>query len=242
MAGEIMTASLDNNNDLVHTGTPLVSSNGCVVSLYENVITNEDADALLEDLSRSLPWNVEEDNFGPQSRATCYFGDPECVFSYVGLRLEPRAWTESLKRLKTLVVKACKELGNDSLLTACLANEYKDGEGYIPWHYDEVRAHGDSKIVASLSLGGPRRFQLRSRKDQTIVVDLLLPSGSVLFMNGKTQEHYEHCLPLSVLTDDANNIKNPRRISLTFRSIVPGYETKRELARDVCCTSNGSPY
>jgi alkylated DNA repair dioxygenase AlkB len=74
-------------------------------------------------------------------------------------------------------------------------NLYPFGEGHIPWHNDEVCAHGRDKIVASLSLGGPRRFQLRRRRDvdgghnieQELVFDQLLPSGSVLLMKGNTQ-------------------------------------------------------
>ena len=37
---------------------------------------------------------------------------------------------------------------------ASLLNHYPASHGYIPWHWDEVRAHGDARIVASVSLGG----------------------------------------------------------------------------------------
>ena len=53
--------------------------------------------------------------------------------------------------------------------------------GSIPWHYgevwlyllwlyygytyyDEVRAHGEARLVATLSFGAPRRFGLRRRR------------------------------------------------------------------------------
>ena len=72
---------------------------------------------------------------------------------------------------------------------------------------------------------------------------MLQPSGSLLLMIGNVQEHYEHCLPLM---DDKEDV-NPQRISLTFRSIVPGYETfmkqqqsnNNNVASDLCC--DGSP-
>jgi alkylated DNA repair dioxygenase AlkB len=227
--------------------TPLVKDDdgrgGSIVSLYEHVISEADAAALLTELSDSLPWKVEHDQFGPQSRATCYFGDPDCVFTYVGLQLDPKPWPESLWKLKAIVAKACSgcDDGDDSTrptFTACLVNHYPKGEGaFIPWHYDEVRAHyGPENIVACLSLGGPRRFQLRLRTTGVVIEDRLLPSGSVLLMQGTTQEHYEHCLPLMNTSTGTND--DPHRISLTFRSIVPGYEQGcKEIALDQCCAT-----
>lgn len=220
------SSSTNNKTPAVHT--PLVNdSNGCIVSLYEHVLSQHDAESWLQELAETLPWKVEQDNFGPQSRPTCYFGDTNCVFSYVGLVLEPKPWPPSLDRLRSLVTQTC---GGARLLTACLVNHYPQGRGHIPWHYDEVRAHGTQNLVASLSLGGPRRFQLRKRDTNQVVYDQLLSSGSVLWMQGKTQEYYEHCLPLD------ENESNPHRISITFRSIVPGYEQGREIAADQCCT------
>jgi alkylated DNA repair dioxygenase AlkB len=208
---------------------PFVVSDGCLVALYKNVVDSTDAQALLTDLAKDLPWHIKTDKFGPQSRPTCYFGDPDCVFSYVALQLEPNPWPDSLQRLREKVAKAC-HLDDPNLLTACLANHYPVEQGHIPWHYDEVRAHGPCKTVASLSLGGPRRFQLRKRQGSggVVVADLLLPSGSVLLMQGQTQDLYEHCLPLE--TSNA-----PHRISLTFRSIVPGFEQGKGIATDKCC-------
>jgi alkylated DNA repair dioxygenase AlkB len=224
---------ISSSSTILHKPLVLLSSNGdgSIVSLYENVIPPADAAALLTELSDSLPWKVEHDQFGPQSRATCYVGDPDCVFTYVGLRLDPKPWPESLTKVRAIVAKACG-ISTSTLLSACLVNHYPKGQGaYIPWHYDEVRAHGPDNIVACLSLGGPRRFQLRLRTTRVITDDRLLPSGSVLLMQGTTQEHYEHCLPLSTIDD-------PHRISLTFRSIVPGYEQGcKEIVVDQCCAT-----
>jgi alkylated DNA repair dioxygenase AlkB len=224
-----------------------------LVVLYENLIPSEMANSYLKDLTTTLNWKVEKDNFGRQTRQTCYYGDKGCIFSYVGLQLEPLEWTETLGRLRELVDSvvskkipnaSCVSTNNRYLLTACLANHYPAGEGFIPWHYDEVRAHGALKVVASLSLGGPRRFQLRKRRnyskqqhisaeddDHHLVADILLPPGSVLLMKGNVQENYEHCLPLLKEYDG-------HRISLTFRSIVPGFESGQDIAQDRCCSES----
>mmetsp|Transcript_11387 Transcript_11387/g.23338 ORF Transcript_11387/g.23338 Transcript_11387/m.23338 type:complete len:251 (-) Transcript_11387:265-1017(-) len=222
--------------------TPLIEEEeDKAVLLYENVLSESQANQLLAELPTLLDWKVETDDFGPQARPTYYMGDAsDCVFSYVGLQLQPHDWPPSLRDLSRQVAQACQLLASDpessspprNPLTACLANLYPAGQGHIPWHCDEIRAHGDAALVASLSLGGPRRFQLRRRTDVAVVADLLLPSGSVLLMKGPhIQELYEHCLPLE--KDTA-----PLRVSLTFRSIVPGYEQALgTIAKDSCCSS-----
>jgi alkylated DNA repair dioxygenase AlkB len=216
--------------------TPIAQNEGCFVALYENVLSIEESLSYLAELHSRLPFQKYTDDFGQQSRPTCYFGDnTSCIFTYVGLYLQPLEWPTSLLKLRQRVVDTCQLSRSGSPLTACLVNLYPFGEGHIPWHYDEVRAHGRDKIVASLSLGGPRRFQLRRRDvdgghniEQELVFDQLLPSGSVLLMKGNTQQYYEHYLPLESDTD-------PLRISLTFRSIVPGYEHDKEIATDMRC-------
>jgi alkylated DNA repair dioxygenase AlkB len=228
--------------------TPIVDSDGCFVALHEHVFSSDQAaSAMLHHLHTHIPWKVETDDFGQQSRPTYYVGDDNCVFTYVGLRLEPNQWSNTLLQARVAVEMACHL--PPSTLTACLLNLYPPGQGFIPWHYDEVRAHGTETIIAALSLGGPRRFQLRKRNHQAaaagspeettttavVIFDQLLPPGSLLVMKGsKTQELYEHSLPLET---DMDKDDAPLRISLTFRSIVPGYEQDRDdIATDKCCT------
>mmetsp|Transcript_174 Transcript_174/g.447 ORF Transcript_174/g.447 Transcript_174/m.447 type:complete len:336 (-) Transcript_174:316-1323(-) len=304
----------------------------CCISYLENVLSPADAAAVLTELEQQIPWKVEVDDFGPQSRPTAYFADSEeCVFTYVGLRLEASkvvgssgdgggssvekdraananhniggssskangtagmqecgsCWTPTLLRLRKAVASACGISEAD--MTACLANLYREGTGHIPWHYDEVRAHGEKKIIAALSLGGPRVFEYRRKnasiqgeagdgdgdggigeskggdgqKDDYVPVgpsgsvatqpetdtkdlkvhSIRLQPGSVLLMRGRTQEFFEHRLPLSKdATDEASLSKttlDPLRISLTFRSIVPGFEDEQaEIAKDVCCVDD----
>jgi hypothetical protein len=382
--------TMEDNSPTYYSGTGVG-----LVLLIENVLSVCESEQYLLEYTITLPWVTEHDNFGIQSRETCYFAQrQDCIFSYVGLRLVPTRivdnrvsndnddlggdegyegciendtsthdttnfaqqeqledtinqtmvdgdnnsnddddyWPDTLRKIKCRVEVACKEAvgaiaaggtldwtatsssstspspttglavnaKNDHVLTACLANRYPPGSGYIPWHYDEVRAHGQLCAVASLSLGGPRRFQLRRRKDRSphvptnddnkhdndndskktngshnnnstnnntksskkneeeggVVVDIMLPPGSVLLMTGNIQEHYEHRLPLSSSSSslstpgvktrkdgkDSDNYDigydDPHRISLTFRSIVPGFEDRLDIgvAQDGCCT------
>ena len=67
--------------------------------------------------------------------------------------------------------------------------------------------------IASLSLGGVRRFQLRHRRDVDDRLDLDLPDGSLLVMRGTLQQHYRHAVPKRRAAVEP-------RINLTFRRII----------------------
>ena len=166
------------------------------------------------------------------------------------------------KRKQVPKIMDKKEEGEENTtLSGVLLNQYKAGEGFIPWHSDEVRAHGSLKLIVTVSCGGPRTFLLRRKRADNEAAhkrrriqneseaigstaqwetSLELESGSILVMAGTTQDYYEHALPLSPpLTGDVvekNTAagkkhtktgairRDPARISLTFRTIVPGYE------------------
>eukprot|EP00962_Isochrysis_galbana_P024563 scaffold7548_cov126-Isochrysis_galbana.AAC.7 len=189
-----------------------------------SVLGREQAAALLECMQQ-LPWRREVDEFGPHARRTFYCGDAQCDFHFCGLQLQPQKWPKQLAALRPSVEAACG-LPPGSL-TACLANDYPAGDGFIPWHHDEVRAHGELRAVASLSLGAPRCFRMRRRRGANVqdggsagrsegVAQVELSSGDVFLMTGDCQDHLEHELPL--------RHADGHRISLTFRSIVPGFE------------------
>ena len=73
----------------------LATRAGCTAAYIENALTAAEADAAFRACT-ALPWRVETDAFGPQSRPTYYVGDKDCTFSYVGLRLPPQPWTPEL--------------------------------------------------------------------------------------------------------------------------------------------------
>jgi alkylated DNA repair dioxygenase AlkB len=67
-------------------------------------------------------------------------------------------------------------------------------------------------VIASISLGAERRFQLKHRRTgERLSVDL--PHGSCLIMAGATQHHWLHQLPKTAQPVG-------RRINLTFRAMT----------------------
>jgi alkylated DNA repair dioxygenase AlkB len=82
------------------------------------------------------------------------------------------------------------------------------------WHSDDEPELGAAPVIASLSLGAPRRFVFKSRDGQPRRLALDLPHGSLLVMRGLTQRHYRHALPRTAKPVGP-------RINLTFRRIAP---------------------
>jgi alkylated DNA repair dioxygenase AlkB len=192
-----------------------------LIYLIPSLLPPDHAGQLFDELAAWPEWRTETDDFGVQGRKCTYFGDEGCTFAYVGLVMRPRPWLPSLSTVRKLVDGVVGEAHQCSV-TGCLANNYVDGEGSIVWHCDEVRAHGEAKLVLALSLGGERCMQLRENASGRELA-VRLPAGSALVMGGAAQEHWQHALPL----DEADA---PHRISLTLRSIVPFHEEQLEAA------------
>jgi len=100
-------------------------------------------------------------------------------------------------------------LGNElgCKFTSALINKYITGDDFIPAHSDTTPGI-DLPVIASISFGTPRVFRVKSRKDATIL-DLLLQSGDLLVMSGRSQLDYTH----EILKGETRS----RRYNITFR-------------------------
>ena len=142
----------------------------------------------------------------PIPRLTAWHGAAGYVYS--GIRLTPAAWTPPLLELKALAERLAGERFNSVLL-----NLYRDGRDSVSWHADNEPGLGRDPVIASLSLGAVRRFQLKHRRlDERLALDL--PHGSCLIMAGATQHHWLHQLPKTTRPVGP-------RINLTFRHMRP---------------------
>eukprot|EP00578_Thalassiosira_sp_NH16_P018309 CAMPEP_0181094364 /NCGR_PEP_ID=MMETSP1071-20121207/9954_1 /TAXON_ID=35127 /ORGANISM="Thalassiosira sp., Strain NH16" /LENGTH=780 /DNA_ID=CAMNT_0023176689 /DNA_START=50 /DNA_END=2392 /DNA_ORIENTATION=- len=92
----------------------------------------------------------------------------------------------------------------------CLLNYYQDGTQRIGWHSDREEL-GRTTPIASISLGAPRQFLIRSKTDGVRDrASLVMKHGSVVVMENVCQWKYLHSVPKEA--DVANG-----RINLTFR-------------------------
>lgn len=168
--------------------------------------------SLREHLIQSVPWKQEPIKlFGKevmQPRLTAWYGDPDTAYSYSGIVMEPLPWTKALLEIKTRVENFANAPFNSVLL-----NYYRDGQDSMGWHSDNEPELGRNPVIASLSLGGMRRFHLkhRQRKDlENIRMDLL--DGSLLIMGGELQHHWLHQISKTKKAVAG-------RINLTFREV-----------------------
>jgi alkylated DNA repair dioxygenase AlkB len=83
----------------------------------------------------------------------------------------------------------------------------------MAWHSDDESELGDKPMIASLSLGATRRFDLKHLSRKIPKSSCELSHGSLLVMGKGMQQYWRHQVP-----------KQPGitsgRINLTFRKIV----------------------
>ena len=175
-----------------------------------------EADALLEALRHELVWEQREIVlFGRrilQPRLIAWAGD--LGYRYSGQTLEPRALTPTVERLLWRVRERTGVPFNHVLV-----NRYRDGGDSMGFHADDEPELGEDPVVATLSLGAPRRLVLRPRRrrgGERHTYDL--GRGSLAMMGGTYQRGYYYGVP-----------RQPgllgERMSLTFRKILTAVGT-----------------
>jgi len=173
-------------------------------------LNEKEAWALFDQLKENLPWQQGKLNmYGKKvltPRLECFFSDSNKNYSYSGQALKTHSWTPSLETLKNNL-----NTKFNLNLNACLANFYRDGKDKVGWHADDEANLGKQPIIASLSLGHTRTFQIKHHKTKKSH-NLLLKHGSLLIMKGSFQEDFLHQIP------QENQVLGSR-INLTFRTI-----------------------
>lgn len=142
----------------------------------------------------------------PQPRLTAWYGDRGASYRYSGLALEPLPWTPLLAGIRARTEAAAGRPFNSVLL-----NLYRTGSDSVSWHADDEPELGTDPVIASLSLGAVRRFQLK-RRDGTARHALDLPDRSLLLMGPGVQREWLHAVPKQP------KVEQPR-VNLTFRAI-----------------------
>lgn len=141
-------------------------------------------------------------------RLQCWMGDLGSNYGYSGIRLEPEPWNDLV-----LEIKADVEERSGQAFNSVLLNLYRDGRDSVSWHADDERELGADPVIASVSLGETRRFDLKHKTDKSRErLRLDLPHGSLLIMGKGIQNNWLHQIPKS------NYVSSPR-INLTFRQI-----------------------
>lgn len=170
------------------------------------------ADALMHALLTQVPWEIHRIRmFGrwvDSPRRSCWMGDADAHYRYSGADFLAHPWAPAVLELREQVQQAC-----DGRFNSVLLNRYRDGRDSMGWHSDDEPELGPTPLIASLSLGAPRRFLLRRRDDPAQKFEYLLGHGDLLLMRGQCQRDYQHALPKTARVSG-------ERINLTFRQIA----------------------
>lgn len=182
------------------------------IEYYPDFFSEAEADALFHKLLDEIPWQLDHITlFGKsfeQPRLTALFGNEGKPYSYSNIIMQPHPWNELLTNIKQKVEKA-----TGHTFTSVLLNLYRDGKDSNGWHADNEKELGPNPVIASVSFGEKRTFQLKHNTIKNVKQSIILENGSLLLMKGSTQHYWKHQIPK---TAKAIN----QRINLTFRTIL----------------------
>jgi alkylated DNA repair dioxygenase AlkB len=179
---------------------------------YRNFFSTEEATVLFDILQKEIPW--QQDNikvYGkvyPQPRLTALFGHEGKSYSYSNITMHPHPWTTTLLKIKHKI-----ETIVEANFSTVLLNQYRDGKDSNGWHADNEKELGINPIIASVSFGAERMFQLKHNSIANQKINIPLAHGSLLVMKGTTQHFWKHQIPKTTKPVGP-------RINLTFR-IIP---------------------
>ena len=187
------------------------TGNGMSVLRYWPKFLSEKGNHLMFNrLRRYCKWHQKQVQIGGEwkyeTRLVAWYGP--CDYNYSGLALEKNLnWApELLDLLHRLIAMTRHEFNS------CFLNLYRHGHDMCGWHADVHPQLGRAPPVASVSLGAVRVFEFRKKSGPPNFIRFPLFPGSLLVMEGATQEDWLHCLPRDV------NCKE-ERINLTFRTM-----------------------
>jgi len=164
-----------------------------------------ESDVLLEKFIRDTPWMQttqklwEKEYLTP--RLTCWYGDTDRI-------ADTLPWIPELQAIREKVEPLAGITFNSVLL-----NYYRDGNDSVAWHSDKESIMGSQPVIASVSFGQVRSFDIRKKTDHAEKYSVLLEHGSFLLMKSGLQEHWEHRIAKSTKGMKA-------RINLTFRLVI----------------------
>ena len=180
---------------------------------YPQILDSAEATQMFETLIANIPWQQEHLRIAGKLRAIprlqCWMGDRTSEYGYSGVRLTPCPWHETVKVIHDRVADL-----SGTTFNSVLINYYRNGQDSVAWHADDESELGESPVIASVSLGAERIFELK-QKHQTPAKKYKLPlrHASLLIMGGTMQQHWLHQLP------KVQGLKEAR-INLTFRNII----------------------
>ena len=163
------------------------------------------SDRLLTKFMQECPWKQTKQKLWDKEyitpRLTCWYGEAERITGIL-------PWTPEL-----LVIRAMLEPVAGIKFNSVLLNYYRDGNDSVAWHSDKESIMGSQPVIASVSFGQVRSFDIRKKSNHKEHYSVRLEHGSFLLMKTGLQEAFEHRIAKSAKPMQA-------RINLTFRLVI----------------------
>ena len=163
------------------------------------------ADRLLRHFVAATPWKQTTQKLWDKEyltpRLTAWYGETERITGTL-------PWTPELQMIRQLVEPLAGIKFNSVLL-----NYYRDGNDSVAWHSDKESIMGSQPVIASVSFGQVRSFDIRNKTNHKETYSVKLEHGSFLLMKSGLQEHWEHRIAKST------KLMGPR-VNLTFRLVI----------------------
>ena len=178
------------------------------IAFWPNWLDGARADSLLSQAIKHIDWRSDVIRIAgktiPLPRLQQWFGDPETSYTYSNIRLQAAQFPGWIDQLREQV-----ETQSGERFNRALANYYRDGSDSVDWHADDEAELGFEPLVASLSLGAERVFQLCHKLTQERL-EIALPHGSLLVMGAGIQTYWQHRIAKT------KKVEQPR-VNFTFR-------------------------
>lgn len=185
----------------------------CGIEIFKPFLDPVLAESLFEQLLNEIHWQQPSIQLAgkkiPIPRLQSWQGKAEYSYSYSGKQFHAI-------RFHPKIAELCNHINTrlDTDFNSVLCNLYRDGQDSVSWHADDEPELGPSPLIASLSLGETRVFQIKEKNIKSApLIKIPLPHNSLAVMPRGFQSNYIHQIPKT------KKIKNAR-INLTFRTIV----------------------
>ncbi|XP_013781612.1 alpha-ketoglutarate-dependent dioxygenase alkB homolog 3-like [Limulus polyphemus] len=207
------------------------TSGSSSVYFQPDFFTPEEADRYFDKLieQRRIPWKQTDIKIMgekyPTPRLVAWYGP--FPYSYSGVTLEAdQKWPDDLKEIQLKVEQHLNEIQKEKVsFNSVLLNLYRNGKDSVAWHSDDELSMGVHPVIASVSLGETRKFELKKRPpkynskartkssvNENIDYRVHLKNGSLIVMKGVLQQDWLHRVPKEYHD-------RGRRINLTFRTV-----------------------
>lgn len=178
---------------------------------WPELFSTAEADELFALIKQETPW-VQSDIFIagrkiPIPRLNAWYGESGAHYSYSGVKLETLPFTPALGNVKARVEE---QTGHN--FNSALVNLYRDERDSVDWHADDEPELGANPVVASVSLGESRCFELRRNDNHRNKLKIVLPGGSLLLMAGPLQHQWQHRVA-------KEKSRHGERVNITFRTV-----------------------